>query len=206
MNILQSELINSGFNEFDLKDNQLTFFDDDHVFIKKILNYDEDVEKIVNLKFFFNLKLDDDINDKRFKKHFINRFFNNRPCFQTIESFASQVVYIFLNNIDFLNEYYDNIDKYFQGKTESEDTGNTETISDNRTATATLPQSEVNINVDNTILDYADDNTIMRSKDVNINDNRNDSKKFDINTLLDSRNILENVFNQFEEHCFLKTW
>lgn len=206
MNILQSELINSGFNEFDLKDNQLTFFDDDHVFIKKILNYDEDVEKIVNLKFFFNLKLDDPENDKRFKKHFINRFFNNRPCYQTLEAFASQVVYIFLNNIDFLNEYYQNIDKYFQGKTESEDTGNTETISDNRTATATLPQSEVNINVDNTILDYADDNTIMRSKDVNIQDNKNDSKKFDINTLLDSRNILENVFNQFEEHCFLKTW
>lgn len=206
MNILQSELINSGFNEFDLKDNQLTFFDDDHVFIKKILNYDEDVEKIVNLKFFFNLKLDDPENDKRFKKHFINRFFNNRPCYQTIEAFASQVVYIFLNNIDFLNEYYENIDKYFQGQTESEDTGNTETISDNRTATATLPQSEVNINVDNTILDYADDNTIMRSKDVNIQDNKNDSKKFDINTLLDSRNILENVFNQFEEHCFLKTW
>ena len=41
---------------------------------------------------------------------------------------------------------------------------------DNRSANATLPQSEVNINVDNTNLNYADENNISRNKNTNFND------------------------------------
>lgn len=48
-------------------------------------------------------------------------------------------------------DYEDTIDKSFK---------------DNRSAESTLPQSKVNIDVDNTVLDYADTNNISRDKDT----------------------------------------
>lgn len=39
-------------------------------------------------------------------------------------------------------------------------------VNESRSARSTLPQSEVNINVDNDELDYADENTITKTKDV----------------------------------------
>lgn len=204
--ILQSELVNMGLNEFDFKDNQLQFFNDEYIFIKKIINYDDDVHNIVNNKIFYNLDLDDPEHDRKFKRHFINKFLENRPCYQTLEIFASKVINVFLNNIDFLNEYYTNIDNYIKGKNETGSTGNRQNISDNRMATATLPQNEINLNVDNTILDYADDNTISRNKETTIQDDSSDSFSYDLETLKESQNLLESVFNQFEKECFLKTW
>lgn len=47
---------------------------------------------------------------------------------------------------------------------------------DNRSANATLPQSEVNINVDNTNLNYADENNISRNKNTNFNDTETSGK------------------------------
>lgn len=58
--------------------------------------------------------------------------------------------------------------------TNSSDTKNSgSSTDDNRSANATLPQSEVNINVDNTSLNYADENTISRNKNVNNSDTTN---------------------------------
>lgn len=205
MNILQSELQNRGFNEF-YNDNQLTFYEDEHVFIKKILNYDKDVEEIVNLKFFFNIKLDNPEHDKKFKRQWMNKFLNYRPSFQTMEIFASEVVYVFMNNIDFLNEYYENITDYVRGKQDNKNVGNENRITDNRYAQATLPQDEVNLNVDDTILNYADENQITRNKETLERENKDDNFNYDLETLNNSRVLLKQVFEEFEKHCFLKTW
>lgn len=43
---------------------------------------------------------------------------------------------------------------------------------DNREATANLPQSEININVDNDVLSYADTNTISKNKGTNTSDEK----------------------------------
>ena len=50
-------------------------------------------------------------------------------------------------------------------ETYSEDTqSNGTNTSDNREATSSLPQSEINMNVDNDVLTFADDNTITKNK------------------------------------------
>ena len=56
---------------------------------------------------------------------------------------------------DTSNETYDNTSKT-----------NGSSVSDDREATTSLPQSEMNMNVDNDILKFADDNTITKNKTI----------------------------------------
>ena len=208
---INSELTRMGKDEFIDKDGNLILFDDELQFIQKIIKFDEDVYKIVNEKIFKNLKFEDEKVDKHFKKSFITRFLDREINRQTIEAFASQVVYITLTHEEYINtvfgsEFY----KYFEqhvdfnndyigntienstehGETKQtqdnntkdnySDTSNTThsdntnvkggSTDDNRSANATLPQSEVNIDVDNTNLSYADENNISRNKNTNFND------------------------------------
>ena len=207
MDIIQSELINLGINEFfNDNDNQLVLFNEDHIFIKKVINYDEDVEFIVNNRFFYGLTLDDPDHDRKFKRQFISKFLDHRPKFQTVEAFASEVVFRFMNNMDFLNEYYNNITDYTRGKQDNTNLGNENRLTDNRHAQATLPQTEVNVNVDDTILDYADRNDITRIREMIERENTDDNYNYDLDTLIKSRNLLNEVFEDFERNCFLQIW
>lgn len=208
---INSELGVMGHDEFIDKDGNLIFFDEEFQFIQKIIKFDEDVYKIVNEKIFKNLKFEDEKVDKHFKKSFIMRFLDREINRQTIEAFASQVVYITLTHEEYINtvfgsEFYKYLEQHVDfnndyvgntienstehGETKQtqdsntkdnySDTSNTThsdttkgkggSTDDNRSANATLPQSEVNINVDNTILNYADENNISRNKNTNFND------------------------------------
>ena len=207
---INGELMRMDKDEF-INDGKLTIFDEEFQFIQKIIKFDDDVYKIVNEKIFKNLKFEDEKVDKHFKKSFITRFLDREINRQTIEAFASQVVYITLTHeeyiktvfgsefykyleqhVDFNNDYVGNTieNSTEHGETKQtqdsntkdnySDTSNTthsETTNgkggstdDNRSANATLPQSEVNINVDNTNLNYADENNISRNKNTNFND------------------------------------
>lgn len=207
---INGELMRMDKDEF-INNGKLTIFDDEFQFIQKIIKFDDDVYKIVNEKIFKNLKFEDEKVDKHFKKSFITRFLDREINRQTIEAFASQVVYITLTHeeyiktvfgsefykyleqhVDFNNDYVGNTieNSTEHGETKQtqdsntkdnySDTSNTthsETTNgkggstdDNRSANATLPQSEVNINVDNTNLNYADENNISRNKNTNFND------------------------------------
>lgn len=203
--ILQSELIKDGHNEF-VNKNQLTFFDRDYAFIRKIMLYDEDVQSIVDDIFFQDIQLVTPESDKLFKKTFINRFYNREIGFQTVEAFSSQVVYVTLTNYDYLNNLYDNLDDYLTGKkiSNTDDTG--KDTSDNRYASSTLPQSLVNIDVDNTELDYGDVNNISKTKNEKTGNTKNDSNDFNIDNLIKSRGLLEEIFIDFDRKCFLQTW
>ena len=207
---INGELMRMDKDEF-INNGKLTIFDEEFQFIQKIIKFDEDVYKIVNEKIFKNLKFEDEKVDKHFKKSFITRFLDREINRQTIEAFASQVVYITLTHeeyiktvfssefykyleqhVDFNNDYVGNTieNSTEHGETKQtqdsntkdnySDTSNTThsdttkgkggSTDDNRSANATLPQSEVNINVDNTNLNYADENNISRNKNTNFND------------------------------------
>lgn len=207
---INGELMRMDKDEF-INDGKLTIFDEEFQFIQKIIKFDEDVYKIVNEKIFKNLKFEDEKVDKHFKKSFITRFLDREINRQTIEAFASQVVYITLTHEEYINtvfgsEFYKYLEQHVDfnndyvgntienstehGETKQtqdsntkdnySDTSNTThsnttkgkggSTDDNRSANATLPQSEVNINVDNTNLNYADENNISRNKNTNFND------------------------------------
>ena len=207
---INGELMRMDKDEF-INDGKLTIFDEEFQFIQKIIKFDEDVYKIVNEKIFKNLKFEDEKVDKHFKKSFITRFLDREINRQTIEAFASQVVYITLTHEEYINtvfgsEFYKYLEQHVDfnndyvgntienstehGETKQKQDSNTKdnysdtsntthsdttkgkggSTDDNRSANATLPQSEVNINVDNTNLNYADENNISRNKNTNFND------------------------------------
>ena len=220
MEVIQSELQNKGHNEF-VNNGNLSFNNSEFAFIQKVLRFDDDVKKIVDNSFFKGFKFNDERIDRYFKEAFVTRFLDREINRQTVEAFASQVLYVTLTREDYIFTVFGSeMQKYLeqhtetisedrgkalenateQGQTkqrqqqkthdeyESEDhethsdeshetTDNTEhadgnKTSDNRQADATLPQSEVNVNVDNTVLDYADNNTISRNKDVSSDDKK----------------------------------
>lgn len=205
MDIIHSELIANGHNEFK-NNHHLTFFEKDFSFIQKVLRYDEDVEKIVNETFFTNCKLKSVESDRRFKKAFINRFLNREIAFQTVETFNGMVSYVFLLHEDFLNEFFDNLDDYLHAKNTNDELGKSTDVTDNRYLSSSLPQSEVNLNVEDTELSYGDTNTISKTKSEKDNTGKRESKQYTLDELFKIDNVLESVFDDFDKKCFLQIW
>src|SRR5699024_12562035 len=123
----------------------------------------------INYK-FSGVSINKKENDKHFKKSFLSRFVNRQINRQTVEAFKMELLSTFISNETFINTLYEDIDKYIeQTNTTNGDTNqinkqlnNGSTTTDNRQAFADLPQSSTNLDVDNTIMDHATDNTISR--------------------------------------------
>ena len=220
-NIVQSELIEKGLNEFVDKEGNLVYFEHDYQFMTKILKYDEDVAEIVN-ELFSGQSLNDHVFDEHFKKAFLYRFINRRINRQTIEAFRLELLSTFLTNEDYINRLYEDLDKYLT-QTNTSDTHNNQTntqtntgsnTSDNRTAYAELPQNNVQIDVDSTVMESATDNTITRNKQTNTletkneaaDDSNSESKAYQLSELFKTNGLLEEVLNVFDVKCFMQTW
>lgn len=220
-NVIRSELIKEGFNEFVDDDGKLVIFEEESQFITKILKYDDDVQKIVN-KLFTDQSLNDLEKDEHFKKTFLVRFLNRQINFQTIESFKVSLLSTFLINERFINSVYNDLDNYINQSQINENTNKQtneqktdgSTTADNRQAYAQLPQNNVQLDVNSTIMESANDNTISRNKQVNQQENtgettgesRTENKSYQLNELLKSSQIMENIFNEFDRKCFLQVW
>lgn len=196
--IIESELQRLGLNEF-LNNDRIHFNDSKHAFMQKMLYFDDDVKEIVDNIFFKGFMFNDERIDHYFKESFTLRFLYREIGRQTVEAFASQVLYITMTHEDYIYRVYgSDMYKYIEQvtDTQSQDLGKaienaieqgqtkdrqqdkgheeyedyedtiTKSFDDNRTAESTLPQSQVNIDVDNTVLDYADTNTISRDKNT----------------------------------------
>lgn len=218
---IQSELIKKGLNEFVDNEGNLVFFDEEHQFITKILSYDSDILEIVN-KLFTGQSLKNDEHDLHFKKAFLYRFINRQINRQTIESFRLELLSTFLMNEDFINRIYIDVDKYLT-QTQTTDQHNKQinkqsndgrTTTDNRSAFASLPQNNVQLDVDSTVMTYANDNTISRNKQTNVQEtdglttgeNIGENKSYNLDELLKSNGLMEQVFNTFDVKCFLQVW
>lgn len=254
MEIIQSELQHAGFNEF-VNDGELTFDKQSFQFIQKVLNFDDDVKKIVDDVFFKGFRFNDERIDRYFKQSFTTRFLDREIGRQTVEAFASLVLYETLireeyiftvfgdelykyleNHVDFNSDEIQNqINEETKDDTQNENykddtTSNGTNISDDREATTSLPQSEININVDNDVLTYADDNTISKNKtesndDENRTGNRDTTGNTKTNGTQDTTgnqkslqktylmenleklySIRERLFHDYDKKCFLHIW
>ena len=227
--IIQSELMKNEHYEIVTPDDTQYFdppldfiwYDDEKQFTTKILKYDDDVSEIVN-HLFGGLSLIDKEHDKHFKKSFVNRFVNRQINRQTIESFKMELVATFLSHEDFINTVYEDIEKYIQQtNTTKQETNQINkqlndgtSTTDNRQAFADLPQSSTNLDVDNTIMDHATDNTISRNKQTDKQEtegetsgkNESENKTYQLDELLKSNGLLEQVYDIFDRKCFLQVW
>lgn len=220
-NIIRSELIKKGYNEFVNDDGELIFFSDDYQFMTKIMKYDEDVEEIVNY-LFSGQSLNNPEIDTHFKKGFLYRFVNRRINRQTVEAFKLEMLSTFLTNEDYINRIYNDLDSYLTRKQLSDNRNKQvnkqenkgTTVTDNRSAFADLPQSTANLDVDSSVMNYATDNTISKNKQVNsqetdgktVGENSGVSRSYELDELFKTNGLLEQIYNTFDKKCFLQVW
>lgn len=227
--IVRSELQKKGLDEF-VVDGQLVAFNEDYQFIRKMMYYDEDVHNIVTKQFFQNYTFPVDSTDRLIKKMFMNRFINRAIGRQTVEIFSTQVMYTCLANEKYISEVIENLDNYLKNRTittgnnDSSTTGNTENKggsvnqNDSRSLRSSLPQNNTNLNVEDTVLNYGDENDINRNKATSQNDstskndsvtqqtNRSENETFNLENLLKSNGLIEDFFIKLDMNCFLQTW
>lgn len=210
---IQSELIKKGLNEIVNDKGELVYFNKGYQFTNKILSFDKDIEEIMN-ELFYNNKLKEIEHDKHFKKTFLLRFVNRQINRQTIESFQFELLNTFLTNKDYMNRVYQDLEKYIQTVNENkqfnQQKNDGSTTTDNRSAMQDLAQNQVNIDVDDTTMEYATDNTIARNKQRNEQQSEgetlSDNKIYQLDKLFQSSNIMEQLFLEFDRKCFLQVW
>lgn len=206
MDIIQSELIKKGLDEFIDSDGNFVLYDNDFQFIKKAMKYDDDVAEIVTRIFFQGFTFENETTDKLIKKLFVNRFLNREIGKQTVDLFSSQVVFTTLVNEAYIVEVVENLSEYIQGKAITESTGMNQSQNDTRTLLSSLPQNNVNLNVEDTVLNYGDTNNIARNKTSGNSDSSGKSLQFNLENLLKTNGLLENFFVKIDRNCFLQTW
>ena len=220
-NIMQAELIKRGFNEFVDPDGNLVFFDDDYQFMNKIFRYDQDVSSIVD-DLFCGQTLADPDHDQHFKKAFLFRFINRQINRQTVEAFRLQLMATFLANEQFINSVYRDLDKYLtntstnnqKNNQKSTQTNDGESVTDNRSAFSDLPQDTVNLDVDDSVMRTANDNTVSRSKQRNnqstdaitSGDTMGESKSYQLDNLFKSTGLMPKIYDTFDRQCFMQIW
>lgn len=218
---IKSELIKRGLNEFKDESGKLVFFDEEAQFMTMILRYDENVADIVN-RLFTGVSLNQRAYDVHFKKAFLYRFLNRQINRQTIEAFRVELLSTFISNDQYLNNLYENLDQYITQTQTSDNTTRQEneqqtdglTTTDNRQAYAQLPQSNVQLDVDSTVMTHANDNTISRNKQHNNQMNNGiteaeshtQNKVYQFDQLFKSNGLLEQILNTFDRKCFLQIW
>lgn len=212
-NLIKSKLIEAGYNEFVNEEGELVLFNEEYQFMQKIIRYDNEVAEIMN-DLFYQLQLDDLTDDTHFKKTFLFRFLNRQINRQTVEAFQLELMGTFLTHQPLINELYSNINLYITGASEAEQQNTQKndgkTVNDHRQAFTELPQSTVNLDVDNTVLNTANENTISRNKQANQQTTEgstlSSAKSYQLDTLLKSSQAFENIFLVFDSKCFLQIW
>lgn len=192
-------------NEF-FNDNQLTYYNDDYRFIKKIMRYDEDVHEIVTKRLFMGFTFDDANMDKWFKQAFVNRFSSRQIGFQTIERFAQEVVAVTLSHEKEMLALYVNFEKMLSNMANSTTDGTNGQETQRRDVNSTLPQDKINLDFGTFSMDYADDNQIGRQQVKGTDHTETQSQRFDPSTFKMLQHLWDGYFYEYEERCFLNIW
>lgn len=204
--IVRSELMKSGKSEFFDNEGNFVFYNDDFQFIKKMLRYDDDIHEIVTNTIYQGFTFDNSEVDRMIKKMFMARFLNREIGRQTLEAFSMELIYISLSSENYITNIFTRLEKFLTSEIESSSKTDGNDQSDTRTLFSSLPQNNVNLNVDDTILDYGDNNNIARSKNIRGGTSTNNQKSYNLENLLMTDGLIENYFLKIDKKCFLQTW
>lgn len=217
MQILRANLIKKGKNEF-FNENKYTGNSKQHRFIQKALRFDEDIEKIITEEVFADYRFPTQEVDHFFKKAFTNRFLNREIGRQTIEDFSSQVVFCSIIHEQEIEAIYHNFLSALSNENKSK--GLSEHISEHqsisegsdRSANATLPQDQVNLNLDKHDMAFADDNSISKnnnqsnSNGTDTTNTENSATNYNADTFKKMQGLWNSYFDEYDRKCFLQTW
>lgn len=198
--------------------------------IQQINDYTQFIQDISDKQIFGYYSFKNIDVDKFFKRAFLLRFINREIAFQTIDIFRSKLISKMIINEQWLTEVYVHFDDIFNGLdtgsqdstnhslTETNQTTDQHTTARDRNAKVTLPQDNTNLDLENNIVDYADETNFDNSKqDVNTvshgtsetnaqahQQQQSNSSKIEVLQALN--NLYDEKLKEFDKALFLQIW
>lgn len=139
---------------------------------------------------------------ERFEREFLQRFINRVIKYQTVDLFATYLATFVSEYQELINYSYDNYDKLVLGQVETVSNNNSTSINKSNSIYSNLPQNQINMNLDIDTLDYADDNTISKSRGTNIGTDKSTSSAYDIDALSKISALKEQIFKDMDNLLF----
>lgn len=170
----------------------------------KCVAYDEDVQAICNQFIFRGFSLANSDNDLELKKMILTRFLYRNMNYWNLFHFASKMVERLTVNQHWIELYFQHINDFMlSGGTSTSDV-TSEDDGQLRGTYSSLPQNQVNLDVTNNDLAYADSNTINYTKDTGTQNTNSSKQDFNLETFQKAIHLMDNVLDDIEENCFLR--
>lgn len=200
---------NKIYGDF-LVDNQIIYFNREFQFSSKIATYDEQIKTVCRNSIFYGLDFLEENVRERFEREFLSRFLTRTIKFQTYEVLNWRLTSFIGGIREIVTDYYKNADKYLKGNTfiEAKDQAenNSTTTARDNSLNASLPQDNVDMSLDKTVYDYADDTHYSKSNSVSNADanshSTNETNSFDIGRMKELHMYHEALFNDLDKQLF----
>ena len=139
---------------------------------------------------------------ERFEREFLQRFINRVIKYQTVDLFSTYLASFISEYKELINYTYDKYDMLVTGQVETVSNNNSTSTNKSNSIYSNLPQNHINMNLDIDTLDYADDNTISKSRVTNSGTDRSTSSAYDIDALSKISALKEQIFKDMDNLLF----
>lgn len=139
---------------------------------------------------------------ERFEREFLQRFINRVIKYQTVDLFSTYLASFISEYKELINYTYDKYDMLVTGQVDTVSNNNSTSTNKTNSIYSNLPQNQINMNLDIDTLDYADDNTITKSRGTNSGTDRSTSSAYDIEALSKISSLKEQIFKDMDNLLF----
>lgn len=169
--------------------------------MKKTLEYkDPKFIKMLQETLFYGTS---NINQReRFEREFLQRFINRVIKYQTFDLFSTYLASFISEYKELINYTYDKYDMLVTGQVDTVSNNNSTSTNKSNSIYSNLPQNQINMNLDIDTLDYADDNTITKSRATNSGTDKSTSSAYDIDALSKISALKEQIFKDMDNLLF----
>lgn len=188
---------------FNNKSGQLIRYGGTDALIYQVAQYSEMVSDLCNHALFSGYKMADESADRFFKRMFVNRFLIREIGFQTVDIFRTRLLGLMLQYEQYIVNTYTSYDKLFRRHSESSTDQQSAAMNKDRYAHVSLPQNNVNIDLNNDIAEYADTNDLRNNSNDSNSNSKSISDSFGPEVLRQLENVYQRVLDDFDRKLFL---
>jgi hypothetical protein len=200
---------NNIYSDF-LRNHQIIYFNPELQFTHKVIDYDEEVKNVCRNTIFYGIDFLDETPRNRFEQEFLTRFLSRTIKFQTYELFNWKLVAYLRGVKEIITDYYTNANKYLQGYSLSNASGNSnsqgESLTRDNNLAVTLPQDNTDLSLDKDTYDYADTTAHSKSRATNTTAQNttqtNDTISYDVARLSELQAYHDDLFNDLDRLLF----
>lgn len=171
------------------------------------------ISEIVNDTFFGDVESSNAELDNKFKQMFTMRYLNREIAYQTVDLFRNKVASEYLSDMTYLEQVFTNfagmVSNEQDGQSKTHSTSGSDGVTNSRNANATLPQDQVDLDLTNDTVKYAD--TTDYAKTNTHSQGGDDAQTNTEHTNMTPDNVLKldqvytKVLDRYEKH-FLGVW